>query len=92
MGGTIRNLGRGNKKLAGGQVNLIQGNNGTGTPHLSWGLKITRIIELLCHCKGGNFNLGVVQLFYPFKEGNHVLSIWYSVNKLFEPRKRACIS
>ena len=37
--------------------------------------------------------LGVVRLFHLLRKGNQVLFIvWYKVNKLFEPRKRACIS
>ena len=36
---------------------------------------------------------GVVQLFHLLRKGNQVLFIiWYRVDKLFEPHKRACIS
>ena len=34
----------------------------------------------------------MVRLFYLLRKGNQVLCIWLRVNKLFEPRKRACFS
>ena len=34
------------------------------------------IIERLCHCKGGNFNIYNRAWFHLLKKGNQVLSIW----------------
>ena len=58
---------------------------------------INSINRLFAYCKGGNVNthsyLGVVRLFHLPNKGNQVLFIiWWRIDKLFGPRKRACIS
>ena len=53
------------------------------------------IIELYALCKVGNFSFHIWAWFGYFitNKGNQVLFIiWRRINKLFGPRKRACIS
>ena len=58
-------------------------------------IRLAVLLDFSLTVKGATliFISGLVRLFRLLKKGNQVLFIiWLRVNKLFEPRKRACFS